>query len=696
IHEYLQGVPIEEEMSTLRFRMGMAKTENASLRGKIRTMEAIKTITLSQERRTHIEIEQHLASGVMDAPTIPVYVDSSKGNFKDAIDIGLDVDHPVPVVKQKEDGIFISQDKYVAEILKKFDFLSVKTASTPIETQKPLVKDKEAADVDVTPKTSHLQGVKRIFRYLKAQPKLGLWYLKVSLFNLKAYSDSDYAGANLDRKSTTRATLVKGRLLEVTTAKQSKELASPKQTAFGVNTPRCDEDSLELKGLMVFFVLICVEKDEVGVNAGYEKMSDKLTFYKAFFSPQWKFLIHTILQCLSAKTTSWNEFSSTMHWQSSLLPQTRSLTSQAKPAKSEGFEQIIDFINRISIRYALTASPTIFTSCIKQFWSTAKVKTVNDEVRVQALIDVNRVTIKESSIRRTLKLDDENGISCLANDDIFTGLANIVLKPPPGMNLVALWHQQSSVLPQTRSLTSQDGWYWFSMVITPLFENMLVPAAEEVGFCQLEDGWYWFSMVITPLFENMLVPAAEEVEHQLPLPSNDPIPDADTDSLTLQELMDLCTRLSNKLEEEKRALKEKSFKTTQVDTAAPVENIEKSSKKGRMIANMDEDVEDIDEEEPAKVEDVLEVVKVAKLFTKVVTTTEPTTTAAQVPKASTLRRRRGVIIQDPEETATSLIVHTKVKSKDKGKGILIEEPKPLKRQAQIKADEAFEGSWNLS
>nr|GEU44856.1 putative ribonuclease H-like domain-containing protein [Tanacetum cinerariifolium] len=131
-------------------------------------------------------------------------------------------------VKQKEDGIFISQDKYVTEILKKFDFLSMKIASTPIETQKPLVKDEEAADVDVTPKTSHLQAVKRIF--------------------------SDYAGANLDRKSTTEgcqfisrrliswqckkqtivatstteaeyvaaahcSTLVKGRLLEVTTVK---------------------------------------------------------------------------------------------------------------------------------------------------------------------------------------------------------------------------------------------------------------------------------------------------------------------------------------------------------------------------------------------------------------------------------------------------------------------------------------------
>nr|GEX37383.1 hypothetical protein [Tanacetum cinerariifolium] len=138
-------------------------------------------------------------------------------------------------LKEKEDGIFISQDKYVAEILKKFDFLSVKTASTPIESQKPLVKDEEAADVDVhlyrsligslmyltasrpdimfvvcacsrfqvTPKTSHLYVVKRIFRYLKGKPKLCLWYPKVSSFDLEAYSDSDYAGANLDKKSIT-------------------------------------------------------------------------------------------------------------------------------------------------------------------------------------------------------------------------------------------------------------------------------------------------------------------------------------------------------------------------------------------------------------------------------------------------------------------------------------------------------------
>ncbi|GJW73458.1 putative ribonuclease H-like domain-containing protein [Tanacetum coccineum] len=148
-------------------------------------------------------------------------------------------------VKQKSDGIFISQDKYVAEILKKFDFASIKTASTPMETNKALVKDEKAKDVDVhlyrsmigslmyltaskpdimfpvcacarfqvTPKTSHFNAVKRIFRYLKGQPKLGLWYPRDSPFDLEAFSDSDYVGASLDRKSTTRGCQFLGKRL---------------------------------------------------------------------------------------------------------------------------------------------------------------------------------------------------------------------------------------------------------------------------------------------------------------------------------------------------------------------------------------------------------------------------------------------------------------------------------------------------
>ncbi|GJU96578.1 hypothetical protein Tco_1321334 [Tanacetum coccineum] len=101
------------------------------------------------------------------------------------------------------EGTRRKKDKYVAEILKKFDLVNVKTAITPIETKVALTKDEEVVDVDVNPKTSHLNAVKRIFKYLKGKPHLGLWYPKESPFDLEAFSDSDYGRSNLDRKSTT-------------------------------------------------------------------------------------------------------------------------------------------------------------------------------------------------------------------------------------------------------------------------------------------------------------------------------------------------------------------------------------------------------------------------------------------------------------------------------------------------------------
>ncbi|GKD94227.1 hypothetical protein Tco_1374064, partial [Tanacetum coccineum] len=101
-------------------------------------------------------------------------------------------------VKQKEDGIFISQDKYVAEILKKFRYINAKIASTPMKTHKPLLKDEDGEEVDVYMYKSMIGSL----MYLKGQPKLGLWCPKYSHFDLVAYTDSDYARASLDRKST--------------------------------------------------------------------------------------------------------------------------------------------------------------------------------------------------------------------------------------------------------------------------------------------------------------------------------------------------------------------------------------------------------------------------------------------------------------------------------------------------------------
>ncbi|GJT11625.1 putative ribonuclease H-like domain-containing protein [Tanacetum coccineum] len=174
-------------------------------------------------------------------------------------------------VKQKEDGIFISQDKYVAKIMKKFDFMHVKTASNPIETQKPLTKDEEAVNMDVhfyrsmigslmyltaskidimfavcacsrfqvTPKTSHLHAIKRIFRYLKDKPKLSLWYPRVSTFDLEAFSDSDYAGANLDRKSTIGGCQFLGRRLISWQCKKQTIMATSTTEVEYVATSNC-------------------------------------------------------------------------------------------------------------------------------------------------------------------------------------------------------------------------------------------------------------------------------------------------------------------------------------------------------------------------------------------------------------------------------------------------------------------------
>ncbi|GJY69128.1 putative ribonuclease H-like domain-containing protein, partial [Tanacetum coccineum] len=148
-------------------------------------------------------------------------------------------------VQQRPDGIFINQDKYVQEILKKFDLECVRTATTPYEAPKPKSKNEPDSPVNVhlyrsmigslmyltasrpdimfavsacsrfqvTPTTSNLEAVKKIFKYLKGQPRLGLWYPRESPFVLEAYSDSDYAGANKDRKSTTGGCQFLGRRL---------------------------------------------------------------------------------------------------------------------------------------------------------------------------------------------------------------------------------------------------------------------------------------------------------------------------------------------------------------------------------------------------------------------------------------------------------------------------------------------------
>ncbi|GJR64321.1 hypothetical protein Tco_0010386 [Tanacetum coccineum] len=94
----------------------------------------------------------------------------------------------------------------------------------------------------------------------------------------------------------------------------------------------------------------------------------------------------------------------------------------AKPAKSERFEQIVDFLNTHTIKYALTINPTIYTSCNEQFWATVMAKTVNGEVQLQDLVDGKKIIITESVVRRDLQLEDAKGVDCLPNATIFEQL----------------------------------------------------------------------------------------------------------------------------------------------------------------------------------------------------------------------------------------------------------------------------------
>ncbi|GJY67976.1 putative ribonuclease H-like domain-containing protein, partial [Tanacetum coccineum] len=134
-------------------------------------------------------------------------------------------------VKQKEDGIFISQDKYVADILKKFDFATVKTASTPIETNKALLKDEEAEDVDV-----------HLYRSMIGS----LMYMTASrpdiIFVVCACA-SDYVGASLDRKSTTGDCQFLGKRLISWHSRKDGRTCNIKQKYVKSPIPKRDRDT---------------------------------------------------------------------------------------------------------------------------------------------------------------------------------------------------------------------------------------------------------------------------------------------------------------------------------------------------------------------------------------------------------------------------------------------------------------------
>ncbi|GKE17045.1 putative ribonuclease H-like domain-containing protein, partial [Tanacetum coccineum] len=311
------------------------------------------------------------------------------------------------------------EDKYVADILKKFDFATVKTASTPMEFNKALIKDEEADSVDVHLYRSMIGSLMYLIAsrpdiiFLKGQPKLGLWYPKDSPFDLEAFSDSDYAGAIAN--STTEAEYVVatnccGHVLWI----QNQMLD------YGFNF-------MNTKIYIHNESTICIAKNPV-----FHSKTKHIEIRH-----------HFIRDCYEKKLIQVIKIH-TYHNVADLLTKAFVVSRE----ENAEFHQIVDFLSTCSINYALTVSPTIYASYIEQFWNTTTSKIVNSVKQIHAIVDGKAVVISESSVRSDLLFNDEDGIACLRNDEIFENLALIGYEQLS----IKLTFQKDSFLPQWKFL----------------------------------------------------------------------------------------------------------------------------------------------------------------------------------------------------------------------------------------------------
>nr|GFA88076.1 hypothetical protein [Tanacetum cinerariifolium] len=378
-----------------------------------------------------------------------------------------------------------------------------------------------------------------------------------------------------------------------------------------------------------------------------------------------------------------------------------------KSDAAQGFEQIIDFLSGSYIHHALTMNPHVYISCIKQFWNTAVVKHSGDITRLQALVDKKRIVITEEVVREILQLDDAEGVIRLPNDEIFAGLARMGYEKPVGKGFLG--------------------------VETPLFENMLavraVDAEEEVQVPAQDDVVQ--EHVIKEIATKVVPPTPTSPSpsspvipstppHQSPSPAQPQATEENANAAQQLEIIKLKARVK-KLERLKKVKSSKLRRLKKVGTSQRVESsedVETVFNQGRISVDMetDEGIElevdqkkcaevegrqadtqaeiyniDLDHsskvlsmQEDTEVQEAIEVVTTAKLITEVVTAA-----ATQVAVASTLiPAAKPAAKPKVLKIAAAPAVSTR-KRKGVGKGILIEDPKPMKKKDQIEMDAEY-------
>ncbi|GJU24098.1 hypothetical protein Tco_1162719 [Tanacetum coccineum] len=386
----------------------------------------------------------------------------------------------------------------------------------------------------------------------------------------------------------------------------------------------------------------------------------------------------------------------------------------SKPTESEGFEQIVDFLKAHPIKYALTINPTIYISCIEQFRSTGMVKTINREQQLHALVDGKKVIITESTVRRDLQLEDEEGVDCLPNATIFEQLALMGPK-------TTAWNEFSSTMASAIICLATNQKFNFSKFIfesmTRNLENvfgkiLMYPSgptenvADEAVHKELGDSLVRAATTASSL-------EAEQDSGNITKTRSKATPNESSslgttsggntlrseDILKLNELMELCTNL------QKKVLDLEKTKTTQANEIAndaDNEMFDVGTVTGdEVFAEQEVAAKDVNlTTKEITLAQALAALKSVKPKVKGDVIEEPSVpvsavststkvSAATTTTATILTSRKGIVITElgtPTITRSSQ-QPSQEKVQDKGKEKMIELEKPMKKKDLIRLDE---------
>nr|GEV38010.1 putative ribonuclease H-like domain-containing protein [Tanacetum cinerariifolium] len=321
-------------------------------------------------------------------------------------DDDYDSERDIPILEELLDNYFLSLPENESY---HFDIPSPSRPPTrPLDASRLDIMFVVCACVrfQVTPKTSHLHAVKRIFRYLKGQPKLALWYPRDSPFDLVDFSNSDYTGASLDRKFTTGGFQFLGKRLTSWQCKKQTIVANSTTKAEYVVATSCCRHVLWIQNQMLDY--------------GFNLKNTKI------------YIDNESTICIVKNPVFHSK--------------TKHIEIRHHFIRDSYEKKLIQVI-KIHIDHNVV---DLLTKAF-DFWTSTKVKTINDDVWIQALVDGKKVIVNEASIRHDLRLDDAEGTACLLMLLSLKNWQEWVLKLLPGTNSVALWHLQSSQTKTTQA-----------------------------------------------------------------------------------------------------------------------------------------------------------------------------------------------------------------------------------------------------